>query len=175
MEEKNYKWKTRGSLWATIPIFIVLLMLPAYGVFAIERAQEGIRLEAINIVVEATLTDIMPIGGGGSSESDSFNFYYTYVAEDGTVYKGYTIRLTITGTVEAYKMIEEGYKISIYIDDKGNSIPVSDVQGIWVTITTTSVSAAICLIFFIVFLVPRKVPLEKIKRKKKNLNVIKDA
>lgn len=63
MEDKNYKWKTRGSLWATIPIFIVLLMLPTYGVFAIERAQEGIRLEAINIVVEATLTDIMPIGG----------------------------------------------------------------------------------------------------------------
>ncbi|MDE5722321.1 MAG: hypothetical protein K2I30_06275 [Clostridia bacterium] len=153
-----YERTFRGKFKISI-IFFVLLAVITISLWVITfRAIKVNKIVAYNKIVEAVVTDYYMIGGDHTAYP-TFGFDYCYVDENGITYKGSTGRTFVYGYEAAEKAIEDGLTIRIYVDNKGNSVPVGTEmsQKKFITILVFSIIFVVGdVIFFIIFLIPKK-------------------
>lgn len=172
--ETPYKYKTRGYLWITIPILIVFILSIGKCITLLNQSIKGNRLKELNIIVEAQITGWHRVEGSGTLMTAPYSFYYRYVDENGLVYEGDSTNRIIHGLDRAIEVVESGAKIEIYIDGQGNSMAICDVSDTSSCITVTVIFSVLGVLFVIIFFIPHKVPLEKVKRRRISRNDIKD-
>lgn len=158
--ERTFRWHIKLSLF----IFSLLLIVA----FSLNYVAVGIIIDRNvvkkNIIVEATLTDYNWISSTGSYPQ--YDFSYSYTDEKGVKYKGST-SFAVYGAANAEKIIEEGRTVKIYIDGKGHSVEVGAEHSYkkFITILIFAIIFTVgTIVFFIIFLLPKKADKNDIKK-----------
>ncbi len=148
----------RGKYKISVIVFIILAAVTFILCFQSVTAIKDNKIVAGNKIVDAVVVDYYIISTSGVKDPE-IGFYYRYIDDTGNVYNGFTSYYSVYGYEAAEKAIEEKKTIKIYIDEKGNSVPVAaePSQTKFVTIIVLSITFVIAtVIFFIVFLIPKK-------------------
>ena len=137
-------------------LLLVVIFILGFNVFRIARQQNIVKQ---NNIVEATAIDYRVIGLTQTAYPQ-IGFDYVYIDDNGIQYSGSTTQTVVYGYEAAEKAIENGLTIKIYIDGKGNSIPVgteASKQQYIAILVSALILVVFAVVFFIIFLVPKKI------------------
>lgn len=154
--KKVYRGKYKISVIVFILLAIVTFILCFQSITAIRQKM----IAAKDNVVDSVVVGYFRSGGAYSVKDPELGFYYEYTDNYGKVCRGRTTHIFVYGYEKAEKLIEEKKTIKVYIDNKGNSLPVGaePSQAKFVTIIVLGVTfLIITVVFFILFLIPKKI------------------